>query len=398
MFLARTFLSHSEQSLIKSLENIKLTPSSTTLIALHAPAPKLQPLFDQISKFPSKNIGCLSAPISSKHLISLSLFNIPSSIEHRVWRSTIPGTERAQVGRWYSREQIKRERSEGSMESSPDWNSDTARPPALPHALQGFVDAKRQISGLLFFTDDAPQGLATSLNHYFPKTAKIGSIASSTPFITGRPFTIFESGSIYSDGAVGVAIAGTKALGIHPNFSSLRPIGIPLLTTSAASNIIYTMNNLPAADILAQLLGSRVNANVEDRPTIYLGVLDAQGKITRTFSVLAGSPSRGALLLDGEHSPTVGSKVQFLISAHDTLDHFDITTPPMTQEGSAIDAHFACLSPMDANSSSSMTPSNDETIIYSRFLVASENGFMMDRGEGLWECKIPFVGASMRLR
>ncbi|KAG8805880.1 hypothetical protein FRC19_007618 [Serendipita sp. 401] len=295
MFLARTFLSHSEQSLIKSLENIKFTPSSTTLIALHAPAPKLQPLFDQISKLPSKNIGCLSAPISSKHPISLSLLNIPSSIEHRVWRSIIPGTERAQVGRWYSREQIKRERNEGPMESSPDWNSDTARPPALPHALQGFVETKRQISGLLFFTDDAPQGLATSLNHYFPKTAKIGSIASSTPFITGRPFTIFESGSIYSDGAVGVAIAGTKASGIHPNFSSLRPIGIPLLTTryvrppvdkssakyghSTASNIIYTMNDLPAADILAQLLGSRDNANVEDCPAIYLGVLDAQDKV-----------------------------------------------------------------------------------------------------------------------
>src|ERR1700722_3453330 len=39
---------------------------------------------------------------------------------------------------------------------------------------------------------------------------KVGLIASSTPFITGRPVTLFHNDKIYSSGAVGVALTGLQ--------------------------------------------------------------------------------------------------------------------------------------------------------------------------------------------
>ncbi|KAG8806764.1 hypothetical protein FRC17_004821, partial [Serendipita sp. 399] len=386
------------------LDNVKFSASSTTLIALHAPAPRLQLLFDRLSKFSSANIGCLSAPVSSRYPISLSLLNIPSSIEHRIWRSTIPGKERAQVGRWYSQEQIKREKDDQATRWSPNSSLDAARIGTLPPTLQDLVNTKQLLSGLLFFTDDASQGLSASLNHHFPETAKasnhlhlLGLFASSTPFITGRPFTLFESESIHSDGAVGVAIVGPKPLEIESNFSSLMHIGGSLLITSASSNMIYTMNERPAADTLAQLIETQFNASSANRPAVHLGVLDDQEKIYRVFSVLAGSPSRGALLLDGEKSPMVGSKAQFLVSSREIMDYDENFPSPSAKETSTLDAQFACVSYAEANTGHTMTHDSEVTIIENQFLVASENGLLIDKGKGLWECKVPFVGASIKL-
>ena len=39
-----------------------------------------------------------------------------------------------------------------------------------------------------------------------PGASKIGLLASSTPFITGRPVTMFYDGKIVQDGVVGVSV------------------------------------------------------------------------------------------------------------------------------------------------------------------------------------------------
>jgi hypothetical protein len=83
---------------------------------------------------------------------------------------------------------------------------------------------------LIYFSDDAPEGLTNSLQAFpnankvsWPQTLnaiqlsgeKLGLIASSTPFITGRPFTLFENKRIHSTGAVGIALMGEHSqLGI----------------------------------------------------------------------------------------------------------------------------------------------------------------------------------------
>lgn len=123
---ASTLLARSERALTQFIQKNKFDATSTTLFCLNAPQNVLQNAFDQLtktSKTSSRVIGCLSDPLSlastskSKgYPISLSLLNIPKSVDHVVWRSTIPGREKAQVGRWYSQEQIHRERTDDSSQ------------------------------------------------------------------------------------------------------------------------------------------------------------------------------------------------------------------------------------------------------------------------------------------
>lgn len=56
-------------------------------------------------------------------------------------------------------------------------------------------------------------------------------ICSSTPFITGRPFTMFFNDRVYSEGAVGVAISGASH-SFHVDFpANLQPITPELIIT-----------------------------------------------------------------------------------------------------------------------------------------------------------------------
>lgn len=52
---------------------------------------------------------------------------------------------------------------------------------------------------------------------------KIGVIASSTPFVNGRPFTLFYDGHVHSTGAVGICFNHTTP---QPEvwFPELQPI------------------------------------------------------------------------------------------------------------------------------------------------------------------------------
>lgn len=106
---AATILSKSETNLLRALDRYSSFEASTTLLALHAPASSLKPVFSRFSEgFCSTNIGCLSDPISREYPYSLSFLQIPESIKHCVWRSEIPG-DKSQVGRWYSNEQRHKE-------------------------------------------------------------------------------------------------------------------------------------------------------------------------------------------------------------------------------------------------------------------------------------------------
>lgn len=62
-------------------------------------------------------------------------------------------------------------------------------------------------------------------------------ICSSTPFITGRPFTMFFNDRVYSEGAVGVAISGVSQ-NFHVDFpANLQPITPELTVTRCVSGI-----------------------------------------------------------------------------------------------------------------------------------------------------------------
>lgn len=65
--------------------------------------------------------------------------------------------------------------------------------------------------------------------------SQIGMICSSTPFVTGRPFTMFLNDRVYSEGAVGVAISGVPH-NFHVDFpANLKPITPEVAITRCVS-------------------------------------------------------------------------------------------------------------------------------------------------------------------
>jgi hypothetical protein len=144
---ASTLLSRSERLLSRYIRNLDISNSSTSIFALSAPSSSLQAIFDDVANLPSTNLGCISAQIDPSFPFCLSFLNVSRSVDHCIWRSTIPGTEKAQVGRWYSREQMSREPQEVDVDSFPSWSEGrTSKVPKmkLPPRLQNLADTRKR--------------------------------------------------------------------------------------------------------------------------------------------------------------------------------------------------------------------------------------------------------------
>lgn len=405
---AVTFLARSEQRLSQYIRNFDISASSTTVFALHTPptvsASSLQTIFSDVTKLPSNNLGCISGQINPDFPFSASFLNIPRAINHHVWRSTIPGKEKAQVGRWYSKEQMSRAPEEIDLDFVPSWGANGSRKiPQLPPSLNTWASTQKKISTLLYFSDDAAEGLTDALTHHLPRVPKIGLTASSTPFITGRPYTLYESGAFHSSGAIGVALTADPKGTIMVETDSLEAIGSPMKVTSSASNMIYTLDGMSAVSILVKHVPDleRDQHDAASKPAL-LGLLDANGKVCRTFSISAGSPSRGALLLDGEWAPGNGTTVQFLIHRNEdknSLRYLSSSVP--TPEIRAL-----CIPNEESLPHQSSLDGGDPDngiMIDGRFIMASESGFSLDDGlsqpglAGIWQCTTPHVAASLKI-
>jgi hypothetical protein len=61
---------------------------------------------------------------------------------------------------------------------------------------------------------------------------KLGLIATSTPFITGRPVTLFHNQNIYDSGAVGIALKKPKSRSIaRTEFMDAVTLSPPMTVT-----------------------------------------------------------------------------------------------------------------------------------------------------------------------
>ena len=143
---AFTVLSRSGRRLAQSIHDFDISLSSTSLFCLSTPQSSLQAIFDAIANLPSTNLGCISTQITPGFPFCISFLNVPASCDHRIWRSTITGTEKAQVGRWYSREQMSRQSQDAPFDPLPPWSSARIRRAPrdkLPSPLQELVDDQR---------------------------------------------------------------------------------------------------------------------------------------------------------------------------------------------------------------------------------------------------------------
>ena len=111
--LCRTYVARNATHLIQKLNDIKIigSPSHTLLFSI-SPSPSLPEaelgkLVSTVSKHP-KSIGCLSGPIRTNNfrndvpiptVCSIAAFDARNATS---FRSTIPGKEPTQVGRWHA--------------------------------------------------------------------------------------------------------------------------------------------------------------------------------------------------------------------------------------------------------------------------------------------------------
>lgn len=85
---------------------------------------------------------------------------------------------------------------------------------------------------------------------------QLGLLASSTPFVTGRPFTLIHNDHIHSDGAVGFALSSPSSRS-QPRLSldGWTPVGLPSIVSKAQGNIILELDNgIPPTKVLVDHL------------------------------------------------------------------------------------------------------------------------------------------------
>ncbi|CAE6480371.1 unnamed protein product [Rhizoctonia solani] len=396
----RTYIAPTTQSLLRHLgHTLTISTNTVNLFALSAHADDLQDAVAQLTAIPNA-IGALTA--SPFKGVQLSIASYPKE-SCFPFRSTIPGRPEAEVGRIRTYRPPSREEkaSETRLDNmlasgSVDWNDALSEsgPLELPSDLQRIRD-KSSVSSFFYLSDGKPEGLFDSLHRHFPAASQLGLIGSSTPFITGRPFTLFKGTSIFSDGAVGVALLDPNPPSTTISFDSIHAVSEPMEVTRAQTNLIETLNDGNPVESL--MTAMKTSGTIGKDQDIYLGVIEGPTSpnpkardsrirtyaYSRVYRITAGGPSRGALLLDATEGPQAGTKVQFATtpSSQKSSKTFTISD----QASPTISLDILAESHMQASPTGSDVRVGDNL-----FAGSSENGFALGSGrERPWICSIP---------
>ncbi|QRV90191.1 hypothetical protein RhiJN_18209 [Ceratobasidium sp. AG-Ba] len=396
----KTYLAPTTRSLLQHLkESPAFPPTSVNVFALSAQAYYLQSAVSYLNRLPN-SIGVLSTSLSQGVQLSVASYSNSVCLP---FRSTIPGVPQPEVGRIRMyRPPTKEDRaSEARLEDvlsggTMSWNDALSKSGSfeLPPELEK-IGNKSSVSSFFYLSDNAPEGLMQSLHRHFPNAGQLGLIASSTPFITGRPFTLFKRSKIFADGAVGLALFHQGKQEHDIVFENLEAFSPILEVTQAQTNMVETLDHGNSVEALLQALHQRGPINKED--DIYLGVIsDATSPVYRrrtrrppfshVFKVTAGGPTKGTLLLDATEGPRVGSKVQFVVA---TKPEPPSTFPLIGQPTPTIS--LSAISDSDIGTVSSGSQVKE---VENVFLGTSENGFVVGSSTATathqpWLCTIP---------
>ncbi|KAG6831048.1 hypothetical protein H0H87_006290 [Tephrocybe sp. NHM501043] len=384
MMRTLTLTSRSSASLLRALHALRPAPSPSPLLFALSPnvePPALSRLVDRIGALAPTTLGCLSAPLRPGH-VSCALAWLPETAV--VFRSTLRGREAPQVGRWHAFRERASDEQQG--EFSTGW-AGRKRREALPEGLQGVKCVGRSSgfigsngcrpTGIFYFTDRAPEGLLSALEA-FPGVPSLGLIASSTPFITGRPVTLFHNGSIYDSGAIGVALATPSA--VTTSFTGCVPISPAMPITDCEGNMVNALGGESPTQLLLGAIrksGMDMDAagSFKDDETFLLG--DERG--SRMYRITAGDPSRGPISLEPQNAaPPVGSLVQF----------FHLPKQPQSPlVSTVIDGSFN-LRTCSEEQPVAVDEAPASTEESGSFVAGSENGFVLSQGCSAWTCTV----------
>ncbi|GLB45542.1 hypothetical protein LshimejAT787_2301020 [Lyophyllum shimeji] len=411
-----TLLTRSPSALVSHLSQLsKSFADHTLLFALspNVPPADLSNLVTRLTTFSPTTLGCLSAPLPNQNRIACSLALFPSS-SAVPFRSTIPGRPTPQVGRWHAFRKKDHDdvpsAPQGELSWSEVWNRN-AGGVALPPALQDLNPD--YVNEVVYLTDRAPEGLVNALAE-FPRATKLGLIAASTPFITGRPVTLFHNDNIYDSGAVGLAFRRAPGASAQTEFSGVLPISPVMTVTDCEGNMLNALDDTNPTQLLLDAIrktGIAMDASqsFKDEETFLLGVVPNAAEPQQMYSITAGDPWRGNISLASQNAPAVGTQVQVCAPIH-LMANSEIRPSwqffhrpksakvevPMTRPRSNDTSALRFLACAEIPFDSVEVGDGEVEVLQDAFIAASENGFVLGRpNEDTWTCIVPGGVASL---
>jgi len=353
----RTLVSSRTSSIISHLRNVAPgKPQSTTLLfTISRNAPDLEEIVTHLRQQAGHTVGCLSAPFAgemgNQTVCSVAYFNA---------RDCIPF--RAEIGR-----------------PSQGWKSEMARRSlddpsileenlGLPSVLLG---NDSNLGSVVFFSDDSPLELTRGLKHLHPRVDHLGLIASSTPFVTGRPYTMLYGDKVYSSGAIGLAFKRTIMPLPSVTYNGITPFSEEMRVTKSIGNLILEIDNDNPVQKLERAIENV--GRTPDRDDVYLIAVyneENRSHMTKVYQITAGSPSRGSLSLEGEYAPKPDQVVKFCI-----LDPNAFSIAYTLKGPHAGSVNFVCSK--DPEDTLKQEKDTDCQVIENSFIAASENGLVL---------------------
>ncbi|BEJ12563.1 hypothetical protein CspHIS471_0210230 [Cutaneotrichosporon sp. HIS471] len=197
---------------------------------------------------------------------------------------------------------------------------------------------------------------------------KTGLVAAATPFLTGRPYTLFYGGQVYGGGSVGVGI--TRPCNTVIEYG-VEPLDAPAKVAGARGNLLLSFdgrNSNPTQCLIAALQArdGKGRSGITKDEEFYLAIMEPGSPTPRVVRILSGDPSRGSISLETEHPLFPGQFVQFMHRP----------TAPTPAQALADTLRFAVLPRTDELAPA---PRTGSPVRREGFVAASEGGFVHGR-------------------
>ncbi|KAG0319189.1 hypothetical protein BGZ97_002599 [Linnemannia gamsii] len=316
------------------------------------------------------------------------------------------------VGKWARSQDIE----ERSLDTADAWSSfksisigrNQVQVPtaALPPTSSASAPARDADQDIMMISDLEVHQFLEALDAANPEASKIGLMASSTPFITGRPVTMFYDGQLVQDGVLGVSILkrpASKQDITSVTYPSMSPLGPAMQITRCRGNIILELDESNATRLLLDRLQATTLTKDKEyflatgEPSTATSESPAQVDMSKAtvYKITGGDPSKGNMAVDTVHDLQVGQWVQFIhhgeAQNHGHIDNdlssSDIQTGATTVRFTATDPNNTIEWQEDPTGSSSDSSSSSST--QPRFGGSSENGFIVGQpNQGTWVCAV----------
>ncbi|KAF9551779.1 hypothetical protein EC957_004102 [Mortierella hygrophila] len=319
------------------------------------------------------------------------------------------------VGKWARSQDIE----ERSLDTADAWSSfksisigrnqvqvpTAALPPSSSTAsASGSNDTDQDI---VMISDLEVHQFLEALDSANPAASKVGLMASSTPFITGRPVTMFYDGQLVQDGVLGVSILKRPAAKqeiTNVTYPSMSPLGPAMQITRCRGNIILELDESNATRLLLDRLQATTLTKDKEyflatgEPTAATSESPAQVDMSKAtvYKITGGDPSKGNMAVDTVHDLQIGQWVQFIhhgqAQDHGHIDNdlssSDIQTGATTVRFTATDPNNT-IEEQESAGSNGHHGNDTSASAQPRFGGSSENGFIVGQpNQGTWVCAV----------